>query len=117
MGQVSVSINGRDYSIACDDGQEAHLGKLGEYLDSRVSELSATMGQIGDARLLIMAGLLVSDELADAFADIADLRKKIESLEKQGPPPDTDAAEAADVETIERLAERIEAIAERLEGA
>ncbi len=116
MGQVSVSINGRDYSIACDDGQEAHLGKLGDYLDSRVSELSATMGQIGDARLLIMAGLLVSDELADALAENAMLREKLEKPGKQTGPAGGDDP-GADAEVIERLAERIESIAERLEDA
>ena len=114
MAQVAVTINGREYSIACDDGQEEHLSKLGEYLNSRVSELSATMGQIGDARLLIMAGLLVSDELADAFADVSELTDQIARLQKQAPPPGVEDSEA---KAIEGLAERIEAIAERLEGA
>lgn len=114
MAQVAVTINGREYSIACDDGQEGHLSKLGEYLDSRVGELAATMGQIGDARLLIMAGLLVSDEMADAFADVSELRNHIAKLEKHAPPPGVEDAEA---KSIEGLAERIEAIAERLEGA
>jgi len=114
MAQVSVTINGREYSIACDDGQEAHLGKLGEYLDSRVGELAATMGQIGDARLLIMAGLLVSDELADAFADVSEMREQIDKLQSKAPPPGVEDSEAT---AIEGLAQRIEAIAERLEGA
>jgi len=114
MAQVSVTINGREYSIACDDGQEEHLGKLGEYLDSRVAELAATMGQIGDARLLIMAGLLVSDELADAFADVSEMRDQLGKLQNQAPPPGVEDSEA---KTIDGLAQRIEAIAERLEGA
>ena len=50
MVQVTVTINGRDYQVACDDGQEAHLTRLGSYVDNRMGELSAAVGQIGDAR-------------------------------------------------------------------
>ena len=64
MAQVDVAINGRSYQIACDDGQEAHLSQLGQYVDKRVRELVSAVGQIGDSRLLVMASLLIADELA-----------------------------------------------------
>ncbi|MBI1986071.1 MAG: cell division protein ZapA, partial [Rhodospirillales bacterium] len=49
MAQLTVSINGRNYQVACDDGQEAHLSRLGTYVDNRVKELVAAVGQVGDA--------------------------------------------------------------------
>ncbi len=61
MAQVSVEINGRKYQIACDDGQEAHLKRLGDYIDNRVQELIAGVGQVGDERLLVMVSLLFAD--------------------------------------------------------
>lgn len=70
MAQVEVTINGRNYQIACDDGQEAHLVQLGEYIDKRVQELVSAIGQVGDSRLLVMTSLLIADELAETYADL-----------------------------------------------
>ena len=70
MPQVTVQINGRGYQIACDDGQEAHLVRLGNYIDNRIQELVAAVGQIGDVRLLVMVSLLLADELSDAYAQL-----------------------------------------------
>jgi len=109
MAQVTVTINGRDYQIACDDGQEQHLLKLSAYVDKRVGELTAAMGQIGDTRLLIMASLLIADELADAYAALEQERKKPAGL--------APGEEAAIASGIEALAARIESIAAALEAA
>ena len=57
MPQVTVQINGRGYQIACDEGQEAHLARLGNYIDNRIQELVAAVGQIGDVRLLVMVSI------------------------------------------------------------
>jgi len=110
VAQVTVSINDRKYTVACDDGQEAHLTRLGGYIDRRVSELVAAVGQIGDAKLLVMVSLLVADELSDVYAENETL--------KAG----KGAAAAADADdrlghSLERISSRIESIAERLEGA
>lgn len=109
MGQVTVSINGRKYQIACDDGQEAHLTRLGGYVDKRISELVASIGQIGDARLLVMASLLVADELSDAYAELETLHSGDEGATAR-----LDAEEALG-SSIESLAMRLEDIAEGLE--
>lgn len=108
MSQVTVTINNRDYQVACDAGQEEHLSRLGEYVDKRARELTAAVGQVGDARLLVMVSLLVADELSDLYADIESMK--------------TDAGIAARMDTdqnlcqaFDSLAERIESIAERLE--
>ena len=70
MASVNVTINGRSYQIACDDGQEAHLKRLGSYIDKRIAELVASVGQIGDARLLVMVSLLIADEMSDAYSKL-----------------------------------------------
>ncbi|MFO0995485.1 MAG: cell division protein ZapA [Alphaproteobacteria bacterium] len=110
MAQVAVTINGRGYQIACDDGQEEHLRQLASYIDRRVAELVAAMGQVGDMRLLVMVSLLIADELADANAELADIRQERESRQMAEAQMGSVAAEA-----IETLAGRVEEIAARLE--
>jgi cell division protein ZapA len=105
MGQVTVSINDRRYEIACDDGQEAHLTRLSRYIDKRIAELVASVGQIGDARLLVMASLLIADELSEVYTELEN--------ERSGRESGTNAEIAAPV--IESLAGRLEKIAEQLE--
>lgn len=111
MGQVSVEINGRKYQIACDDGQEAHLSRLGTYIDNRIGELIAAVGQIGDARLLVMVSLLVADELSDAYAELEVARHA-----EGGVSAVLDAEEKLSMK-MDGLASRIESIAESLEPA
>ena len=69
MSQVSITINKRTYTVACDDGQEGHLHSLAANVDGRIAELVAGMGQIGDQRLLVMASLLLADELEDVKSE------------------------------------------------
>jgi cell division protein ZapA len=92
MAQVSVRINGRHYQVACEDGQEAHLQKLAAYIDERVSELVRDVGQVGDARLVVMASLLIADELADAYDELEELR----GVNTIPPPPDPETVRAAE---------------------
>jgi cell division protein ZapA len=65
MAEVSVSINGRVYRMACDPGQEDHLARLGRELDQRIAQLRESFGEIGDTRLAVMAAIMVADELAE----------------------------------------------------
>lgn len=109
MAQVTVSINGRKYTIACDDRQEAHLARLGGYIDRRVSELVAAVGQIGDAKLLVMVSLLVADELSDVYSEL-------ETLKSGKGAAAAAAAEDKLSESLSRIAGRIENIAQRLEA-
>ncbi|MFQ5954371.1 MAG: cell division protein ZapA [Kiloniellales bacterium] len=111
MAQVSVNINRREYRIACDDGEEQHLSELASYIDQRVGDLVQAVGQIGDTRLMVMASLLIADELADANAEIDQLRA---GQATGGTEPGEMDAVAAD---IEALAERIDALAARLADA
>src|SRR5215470_7134203 len=65
MAFVSVTINDRQYRMACDDGQEHHLARLAQDLDQRIVNLRGAFGEIGDARLTIMAALILIDELSE----------------------------------------------------
>lgn len=65
MGQVSVTLNSRTYRLACDDGEEERLLELATHVKQRVDQLTIEFGQVGDDRLLLMAALLIADELWD----------------------------------------------------
>lgn len=111
MVQVSVTINARKYQIACDDGQEAHLTRLGAYVDKRISELVAAVGQVGDARLLVMVSLLVADELSDAYAELDAVKATGGSAAVRL------RADESMSSRIESLARKIDDIAQTLEEA
>lgn len=70
MAQVSISINGRPYTVACEDGQEPRLRELAAALDEEVSGLASAIGQVGDTRLLVIAGLSLVDRMADLAAEL-----------------------------------------------
>ncbi len=80
MSHINVTINGRQYRMACEEGQEVRLLKLAESLESRVEELRGKFGEIGDARLTVMAALTVCDELLDASQRIRALEVEVENL-------------------------------------
>jgi cell division protein ZapA len=101
MAQVDIVINGREYRIACEDGQEAHLRSLAGYIDDKIGELVGAVGQVGDTRLMVMASLLVADELSDTREELA---------QAQG------SASDAAAEQLDALAARMESLAAALEG-
>src|SRR6266404_2569640 len=82
MPLVNVLVNGRAYTVACDEGEEEHLRELGQYLDKRVRELSATVGQVADSRLLLMAGLVIADELSDAMVKLDERNKELTAIKE-----------------------------------
>lgn len=118
MAQVTVTINDRKYNVACDDGQEAHLARLGGYVDKRVGELVAAVGQIGDAKLLVMVSLLLADELSDTYAAM-DKMKNGHRDNRGDHRGDMRGAEAEErvARILEKCADRIEGIAQRIEQA
>ena len=80
MSHVNVTINGRQYRMACEEGQESRLLRLAENLETRVVGLRGKFGEIGDQRLTVMAALTVADELVDAGARIRALEEEINAL-------------------------------------
>jgi cell division protein ZapA len=109
--RVSVTVNGRSYEVACEEGQEGHVTYLAEFLDKRVSEIAGDIGQVGEARLLLMAGLLTSDDLANAYDEIERLRGALEEASAGG----GEVAKAAET-ILSETAGRIEHIAAKLEN-
>jgi cell division protein ZapA len=79
VSHINVTINGRQYRMACEEGQEVRLLKLAETLESRVTELRGKFGEIGDARLTVMAALTVCDELLDANSRLHTMEQELES--------------------------------------
>ena len=79
MSHINVTINGRQYRMGCEEGQELRLLKLAETLEARVTELRGKFGEIGDARLTVMAALTVCDELLDANSRLHTMEQELES--------------------------------------
>jgi cell division protein ZapA len=80
MSHINVTINGRQYRMACEEGQELRLLKLAESFEQRIQNLRGKFGEIGDARLTVMAALTVCDELLDASSRIPSLEQELEEL-------------------------------------
>jgi cell division protein ZapA len=80
MSHINVTINGRQYRMACEEGQEARLLKLADDLESRIQSLRGKFGEIGDARLTVMAALTACDEMLDAGQRIRQLEQELEAL-------------------------------------
>lgn len=83
MSTVNVEVNGRQYGVGCEDGQEAHVQSLAKLFDGQVSEVAAQVGQVGELRLFLMAALLTADELADARARLAEAETRLASIEDE----------------------------------
>jgi cell division protein ZapA len=75
MAQLTIRINGYPYTVACEDGQEAHLQAMAEQLEGRVDSIKAIGTQSGESKLLVLAGLLLADELHDLRAQVAELQR------------------------------------------
>ena len=118
MAQVSVSINGRQYRMACDDGQEEHLTRLADELDQRIAQLRADFGEIGDMRLTVMAALLVADELTEQGLRMRRLEDEIAALQdaRMVAADRAKATEHAIAAAFSSAAERIEKLARALDG-
>jgi cell division protein ZapA len=81
VAHVNVTINGRQYRMACEEGQEDRLLRLSQSLESRVGELRGKFGEIGDARLTVMAALMIADELTDAMQRIRRLEEQLAAMQ------------------------------------
>jgi cell division protein ZapA len=110
MPHVSVTIAGRSYRMACDEGQEDHLIRLGGLLNDKIDELRQAFGEIGDMRLAVMAGITVADELSETQRRLADAEGELARLRQNGA---GQSARLADVE--ERVAGALDDTARRLE--
>jgi cell division protein ZapA len=116
MAHVSVTINGRQYRMACDDGQENHLIWLSGDLDRRIGQLRAQFGEIGDMRLTMMAALTVGDELVEAGKRLRRLEEELAALQdaRAVATERAQATQAAVAAALNSAAERIERVVKGL---
>ena len=87
MSQVSVTIDGRKYRLACNEGEEARLESLAGTIDEKIGEMRKTFGEIGDQRLVIMAALTLADSLTEAKDEAAAQRKRSDDASQPWPRP------------------------------
>jgi cell division protein ZapA len=109
MGQVSVTLNGRTYRLECGEGEEAHLIALSEYLASHMETMKHKFGQVGDDRLILMASLMVTDELWEARRQLQELKGNVAELRR-----DRSSADESSKMLRADLADTISAAADRL---
>ena len=110
MPSVTLNINGREHQISCGDGEERRVMELGLYLDAKVTDLSAQVGPVGEHRLMVMAALLIADELQETKAEL-EAARRAPPAGQATPAPEVDAA------PVEGAAARLEEIAAQLEDA
>ncbi|HEY0033004.1 MAG TPA: cell division protein ZapA [Devosia sp.] len=111
MPEVNVEINGRKYRMACEEGQQKHLIGLAERFNAQVEGLKGAVGEIGDNRLTVMAGIAVVDELAEAERRIKELEQEVLVLTRAG------QEVAAEIEALEiKFAEKLNGAAQAIEG-
>lgn len=111
MPVVNLLINGHAYPVACDEGEEPRLRELGDYIDQRVQALSKEVGaQVGDTRLILMAALLVADELSETIGRLEDTEKQLVDIKGAH-----NSAEASLRDTEDALAEALESAAQQIE--
>ena len=103
MGQVTVRVGGRNYPLACKDGDEELIASLAARVDAKAVSLQEQIGHVGEVRLLLMTAIMLAEDLG---------REDGASGAAEG-----EAAEAKAAEALARASERIESIAAELEAA
>jgi cell division protein ZapA len=106
MAQVTIQVNGRPYTVGCEDGQEPHLTELARLFDRQVRQVSSDVGQLGETRLFLMGALLLADELSDMKLRLAHANAEIARLNQGGT-----KAEIAAIRALDAAAEKIETLA------
>jgi cell division protein ZapA len=110
MSSVNITINSKQYRVACEPGQEQRLSQLAVDFDERIAAMRSRFGEVGDARLTVMAAMMLGDELVDARARIAKLEADISALNaaRAGANDRLKRTEAAVVSALETAADKIE---------
>jgi cell division protein ZapA len=111
MAQIVVKVNGREFPLTCADGQETRTRRLAQYVDSKVAEFTKTVGQVGEARLILLAALVIADELSDANEALRLERSR------QGAAGGGDSGAPGAASGIRSIAERLESVADRIESS
>jgi cell division protein ZapA len=116
MATVNATIAGRQFRLACEDGQEDHLLMLAREMDERIEGLRKQFGEIGDTRLTVMAALMVADEMTEAARNMRRMEEELNAL-RDARVVSADRAKAASdavVGAFNSAAERLEGITRKL---
>lgn len=111
MGQVNITINGRNFGMECDDGQEQRVLDLGTYVNSKIQNISSAGAASNENHLLVLTSLMLADEVHELRENLAALGEHVESKEKQ------DEQDQVLSHAIDSLAQRIDSIASRIQKA
>ena len=111
MAQVTVTIDGKAYRMACEEGQEEHLTDLAVRFDRYVGHLKGQFGEIGDLRITVMAGIMVMDEISELTRRVAGLESELETLRGN-----RDTVLAATARTEEGIAAALSEVTSRIQG-
>lgn len=116
MSQVTVIINGREYRMACEDGQETHLMRLAKDIDQRIEQLRGNFGEIGDTRLTVMAALTLADELIELGKRLRVVEEELAALQdaRVVAADRAKATQSAVAAALDSASERIETLTRRL---
>ena len=119
MAQLTVKINGYAYTLACEDGQEAHLQGMVREVEQRIDHMKSQGGGSGEGRMLVLAALLMADELHDQAIEMANLRTKLENQAAGAPGSALNrpvpSEPRPDMKRIAKLARKAEDIAASIE--
>ncbi|AHK42347.1 MULTISPECIES: cell division protein ZapA [Ensifer] len=118
MAQVTVSIDGKAYRMACEEGQEDHLIELATNFDQYVGHLKTQFGEIGDLRLTVMAGIMVMDELSEVNRRLKALEAEVDTLKRGRDSTLTDQARSEELlaSALSEVTSQIHTIAAKLNG-
>jgi cell division protein ZapA len=116
MAEVSVTLNGRQFRMACEDGQEEHLMDIARALDTRIAGLRERFGEAGDTRLTVMAALTIADELGEMSARLKLLEEELAGLKDAhvASADRTSITQSAIAAALSEAAERIESVTKKL---
>jgi len=118
MAQVTVTIDGKAYRMACEEGQEQHLTDLADQFDRYVGHLKGQFGEIGDLRITVMAGIMIMDELSELTRKVGALEGEVQSQKsnRAGAAENQSRSDELVVSALSELSSRLEGLTAKLNG-
>lgn len=116
MPEVQFTIGGRDFTVACQSGEEPLLKKAAGLLDAEASTLIGQTGRLPESRMLLMAGLMLADHTAEVEERLTRAESELKKLRDNPPKVEIPVVPQALTESLAEMAARAEALADRLDG-
>lgn len=116
MPEITITVGGRTFPVTCQPGEEQFLRGAAQMLDAEAQPLVAQLGRLPEARMLLMAGLMLADKAAAVEDENRSLRARVLELEGRVAAMGTGAVPKEVTEMLAELAARAEALADKVEG-